>query len=88
MSRNESSVARRKHLRMICKTQVGHKIHVRIDWSTFFLNPEPPWARNRGSKICLERASARFASKMRAMDGGFQDLQNDSASRPGHPMHF
>ena len=54
----------------------------------FFLNPEPPWARNLGSKICSEHANARFATKMRAMDGGLQDPQNESPCCPGRPMHF
>ena len=54
ISRKETSIARRERLRMICKTQIGHKIHVRIVWWTFFLHPRPPWCRNGGSKICLE----------------------------------
>ena len=34
-------------------TQIWHRINVRVDWWTFFFHPEPPWARNRGSKIGL-----------------------------------
>ena len=65
ISWNESSIARRKRLRMIWKIQVGHKIHVRVDWWIFFFHPRPPWRRNDGSKICLECKITRFFSKTR-----------------------
>ena len=42
ISWNESLIARWKHLRMNSKTQVWHKIHVRVDWWTLFFYPRPP----------------------------------------------
>ena len=67
---NESSITRRERLRMICKIQVGHKIHVRIDWWTFFFHPTPPWRRNGGSKICLECKITCFFPKSDGLDRG------------------
>ena len=40
-------------LQMSWNFEVWHKIHVRIDWWKKN-HPGPPWARNGGSKICLE----------------------------------
>ena len=65
ISWNESLIARWKHLRMNSKTQVWHKIHIRVDWTTLFFHPRPPWPRNGGSKISLEYENIRFSDGVR-----------------------
>ena len=60
VSRNESSIARRKRLRIICKTQGGHKIHVRVDWC--FFSSETSLTSKRWIKnVCLEYQNIRFS---------------------------
>ena len=87
ISRNESSIARRERLRMIWKTQVGHKIHVRIDWWTFFFHPTPPWRRNGGSKICLECKITRFFPKSDGLDWGDRGHLVASTATLGYRIH-
>ena len=87
ISRNESPIARWKHLRMISKTQVGHKIHVRVDWWTFFFHPTPPWHRNGGSKICLECKITRFFPKPNGLDWDDRGHLVASTSILGYRIH-
>ena len=72
---------------MISKTQVWHKIHVRVDWWTFFFHPRPPWRRNGGSKICLECKITRFFPKSDGLDWGDRGHLVASTSILGYRIH-